>query len=76
MFAANLGLLYELTPGTRLGLTWNSQVDLDFDAPAEFSNLAPGLSTVPVALGGRGDLVGSYDGIATLFLAAYFNWMF
>ncbi|MFZ0256348.1 MAG: outer membrane protein transport protein [Gammaproteobacteria bacterium] len=45
-WGANLGLLYELTPGTRLGLTWNSQVDLDFDAPAEFSNLAPGLNTV------------------------------
>jgi len=36
---ANLGLLYEFTPGTRLGLTWNSQVNLDFSAPAEFSNL-------------------------------------
>jgi hypothetical protein len=33
-------------------------------------------SELPVALGGRGDLVGSYDGIATLFLAAYFNWTF
>jgi long-chain fatty acid transport protein len=50
-FGANLGLLYELTPGTRLGLTWNSPIDLDFDAPAEFSNLAPGLNTV---LGNRG----------------------
>jgi long-chain fatty acid transport protein len=42
----NLGLLYEFNAGTRLGLTWNSQVDLDFKAPAEFSNLAPGLSTL------------------------------
>jgi long-chain fatty acid transport protein len=38
-WGVNLGLLYEFTPGTRLGLTWNSQVDLDFSAPAEFSNL-------------------------------------
>jgi long-chain fatty acid transport protein len=42
----NLGLLYEFNAGTRLGLTWNSEVDLDFSARAEFSNLAPGLSTL------------------------------
>jgi long-chain fatty acid transport protein len=35
----NLGLLYEINPRVRLGLTWNSQVNLDFSAPAEFSNL-------------------------------------
>lgn len=45
-WGGNLGLLYELDPGTRFGLTWNSQVDLDFEAPAQFSNLAPGLSTL------------------------------
>jgi len=45
-WGANLGLLYEVTSGIRLGLTWNSQVSLDFNAPAQFSNLAPGLSTV------------------------------
>jgi len=42
-WGVNLGLLYEINGGTRLGLTWNSQVNLDFKAPAEFSNLAPGL---------------------------------
>jgi long-chain fatty acid transport protein len=54
-WGVNLGLLYEIDARTRLGLTWNSQVDLDFDAPAEFSNLAPGIST---AFGNRG-LLGS-----------------
>ena len=44
-WGVNLGLLYEIDPGTRIGLTWNSQVSLDFGAPAEFSNLAPSLST-------------------------------
>jgi long-chain fatty acid transport protein len=34
-----LGLLYEFNAGTRLGFTWNSQIDLDFSAPPEFSNL-------------------------------------
>ena len=54
-WGVNLGLLYEIDARTRLGLTWNSQVDLDFDAPAEFSNLAPGIST---AFSNRG-LLGS-----------------
>ena len=45
-WGGNVGLLYEINAGTRLGLTWNSQVNLDFSGPAEFSNLAPGLATV------------------------------
>lgn len=43
-WGANLGLMYEVDAATRLGLTWSSQVSLDFNAPAEWSNLAPGLS--------------------------------
>ncbi len=35
----NLGLLYEIDAGTRLGLTWNSAVDLNFSSQAKFSNL-------------------------------------
>jgi long-chain fatty acid transport protein len=38
-WGVDLGLLYEFNARTRLGLTWYSQVDLDFSAPAEFSNL-------------------------------------
>ena len=33
-------------------------------------------STAPVTLGGRGDLVGSYDNIYTLFFGAYGSWKF
>jgi len=40
----NLGLLYEFTEGTRIGFTWNSQVNLDFSSQAQFSNLAPGVN--------------------------------
>lgn len=40
-WGANLGLMYEIDEGTRIGLTWNSQVDLDFKASPEFSNLSP-----------------------------------
>jgi long-chain fatty acid transport protein len=43
---ANLGVLYELTPGTRIGLTYNSPVDLNFSANADFSGLSPGLEAV------------------------------
>ena len=45
-FGANLGLLYEPGPGTRFGVTYNSQVKLDFSAPAEFSGLSPALETL------------------------------
>jgi long-chain fatty acid transport protein len=42
-WGANLGLLYEIDAGTRLGLTWSSKVDLDFEGNANFSGLAPGV---------------------------------
>jgi len=54
-WGANLGMLYEFTPATRAGLTWGSQVNLDFSAPAEFEGLAPGIKA---ALGKAG-LLGS-----------------
>jgi len=50
-WGVNLGLLYAVTPATRVGLTWNSQVKLDFDAPAQFSGLGPGFSAVFAARG-------------------------
>jgi len=37
---------------------------------------APWLLNFGVALGGRGDLVGSYNNTGILFLAASFNWKF
>ena len=45
-WGGNLGLLYEFTPSTRVGLTWNSQVNLNFTAPPEFSGLSPAVSAV------------------------------
>jgi long-chain fatty acid transport protein len=45
-WGVNLCLLYEINSGTRLGLTWNSQVNLDFNGPAEFSNLSPAVAGV------------------------------
>ncbi|MFZ0241123.1 MAG: outer membrane protein transport protein [Desulfobacterales bacterium] len=50
-WGGNLGLLYEINQDIRLGFTWNSQVDLDFKAPAQFSNISPGLVAL---LNGRG----------------------
>ncbi len=45
-WGGNLGVLYEVKPGTRVGLTWTSAVDLDFRSRAQFSNLGPGLETL------------------------------
>ena len=45
-YGANLGLLYEPSKTTRLGLTWNSQVKLSFAAPTEFSGLSKELETL------------------------------
>jgi long-chain fatty acid transport protein len=42
----NLGLLLEPKKGTRLGLTWLSEADVDFGDRVEFSGLGPGLQTV------------------------------
>ncbi len=50
-WGVNLGLLYDVNDATRFGLTWNSMVNLDFNAPAEFSNLAPGLTGLLAARG-------------------------
>ncbi len=54
-WGVNLGMLYEFSPATRVGLTWNSQVDLDFNSPLEFTGLSP---LVSAALGKAG-LLGS-----------------
>lgn len=48
---ANLGLLYETSPGSRFGITYTSPVNLDFRAPASFSGLAPGLQALLTSRG-------------------------
>lgn len=50
-WGANLGVLYQVTPATRVGLTWASQINLDFKAPAQFSGLGPGFSALFAARG-------------------------
>ncbi|MBC2735903.1 MAG: transporter [Desulfobacteraceae bacterium] len=54
----NLGVLIEPQKGTRFGLTYLSEADLDFSDRVEFSGLGPGLST---ALGNRGLLNAKLD---------------
>ncbi|MCU0934573.1 MAG: OmpP1/FadL family transporter [Gammaproteobacteria bacterium] len=54
----NLGLLYEVDPGTRFGLVYNSQVVLNFKSDAKFSNLEPFLQGL---LGARGLLDAKID---------------
>jgi long-chain fatty acid transport protein len=43
---ANVGLLWEPGPGSRFGLTWNSQVNLDFGATPVFTGLTPALQSL------------------------------
>jgi long-chain fatty acid transport protein len=47
----NLGLLYEVGPGTRFGVTYTSPVKLNFAAQPQWSDLAPGIQAL---LGSRG----------------------
>jgi long-chain fatty acid transport protein len=50
-FGANLGMMYEFDPGTRLGVTYTSQVDLDFESKLKLSDIAPGLNALLTARG-------------------------
>jgi long-chain fatty acid transport protein len=45
-FGANLGLLYEVNPGTRFGLTYNSAIDLNFNAQTQWEGLAPAIQAL------------------------------
>jgi long-chain fatty acid transport protein len=45
-FGANAGVLLEPMKGTRFGVTYLSQVNLDFKANPQFSNLGPGMTTI------------------------------
>lgn len=47
----NLGLLYELSKETRVGLTYNSKVKLDFNPRAQFSGVGPGLNALLASRG-------------------------
>lgn len=54
----NLGLMYEPTPGTRLGLTYLSEADLNFSDNPEFKNLGNALEAI---LNARGALDSNID---------------
>jgi long-chain fatty acid transport protein len=57
-YGANLGILVEPWQGTRFGLTYLSEVKLDFSAQPQFSGLGPLMETV---LRNRGLLTGNID---------------
>ncbi len=50
-WGVNLGAMYEVSPATRVGLTWNSQVKLKFEPTLEFSSLPAGYRTLLQATG-------------------------
>lgn len=43
-FGVNLGVLFELSKHTRFGLTYTSEIDLDFEDTPEFTNIGPVMS--------------------------------
>lgn len=43
---ANVGLLYEFTPCSRVGLSYQSPIKLNFTAPTQFSGIRPALNTI------------------------------
>jgi len=45
-FGANVGFLLEPVKGTRFGLTYLSQLDLNFKATPTFNNLGPGMTAI------------------------------
>jgi long-chain fatty acid transport protein len=45
-WGANVGFMYAPTPGTRLGLTYTSEIELDFSGPAQFSGIGPVLTAL------------------------------
>lgn len=55
---ANVGLLYEFNECTRVGLTYTSQINLNFSPSAGFNDLSPLLKT---ALGNKGILGAGVD---------------
>jgi long-chain fatty acid transport protein len=50
-WGGNVGVLFEPDAHTRFGLVWNSQINLDFSAPLQYSNLAPGTEQALKRLG-------------------------
>jgi long-chain fatty acid transport protein len=50
-YGANVGILFELGKGTRIGVTYLSEVKLNFQDTPEFENIGPGLTTVLQARG-------------------------
>ena len=48
---ANVGILYELSPATRFGVTYTSPVKLDFSPSTDFSTIAPGVRDLLVQRG-------------------------
>jgi long-chain fatty acid transport protein len=45
-YGADIGMLFEMGKATRIGITYLSQVDLDFSDRPEFENIGPGLAMI------------------------------
>lgn len=78
----NISPLLPINRAWRFGIGLHNRVDKRFSWGAAAELLYAGTldvnkrSVLPVALGGRGDLAGSYNDANMLFLTAYANWKF
>lgn len=80
--SGNVSPILPTNQGWRFGVGGQNQVDKTFGWGLAAEYIYGGTGNVnkqallPVALGGRGNLVGSYDNIGILYLSANFNWKF
>jgi long-chain fatty acid transport protein len=79
--SGNVSLLLPVNAAWRFGAGAQQQLDKGqfWGFAAEYAyggNLDAATYGKPVALGGRGDVVGSYSQAGSIFLSAYYNWKF
>jgi long-chain fatty acid transport protein len=80
--SGNVSPILPTNQGWRFGVGGQNQVDKTFawGLAAEYIYGGTGdvnkQAPLPVLLGGRGNLVGSYDNIGILYMSANFNWKF
>ena len=74
-WGGNVGVLYEPAPGTRLGLTYNSEIKLKFEPQANFSGTGPVLTNLLNARGLNGTKVDLGINVPQQVMGSFFHTM-
>jgi long-chain fatty acid transport protein len=72
-WGGNLGLLYELSPATRVGFTYNSEVKLSFSDTPTFTGIGPLISAVAAARGLTSKNVTIHTNVPQQFMLSGFH---